>query len=207
MCLVPFPISQVPRLCHLLRRGDRRNKQWAAAALCNLSTVHAGKRAIVQAGGVEAAQRVLAKRAPNGRFAFGSTNGLQELLLGMLGNLCDVAAAEGGESSSGRSAPAALLPVITTGAVGAAVQLLSGSEAMAVHEAAMHVLGTVTTAVQVVEEEQTEETEEEERAAGGTAGGDGSRVRRRKGELQDQLRTAMGLTAEDDGGNTQVGTV
>lgn len=67
----------VPRLVSLLRRGDRRSKQWAAAALCNLSPLEEGKEAILRGGGIDAAHRVLTKRGPLGGLEAARSDGLQ----------------------------------------------------------------------------------------------------------------------------------
>jgi len=121
-------------LCLLLKKGDRRSKQWSGACLCNLSQCPASKPALVKSNIVGIIKQVLCKtNSATSTFEASRTEGLQELLLGLL---CNLALDDEDQSVRAR--------IVQGGAMTASIMLLHSSDA-AVQEAAAAALGGITT--------------------------------------------------------------
>ena len=123
----------------MLSKGPRRSKQWSAACLCNLAQSRYARTALVEANVVKTAQKVLVKIGPSGAFEASRSEGLQELLLGLL---CNLALDDVDQSVRSK--------IVRAGGMKASLLLLHSSDP-AVQEAAAAALGSITT---VSEEEE-----------------------------------------------------
>lgn len=119
-------------LCQLLARGDRRSKQWSGACLCNLAQCPTAKAELCKNNIVGIIHKVLCKTNAAG-FEAARSEGLQELLLGLL---CNLALDDNDQSVRGR--------IVRGGAMNASIMLLHSDDAY-VQDAAAAALVSITT--------------------------------------------------------------